>query len=813
MLKHTRNSAKRQFSKLTDTIGQFVVSEGERSSRGTVQFRKPISGNMKVEPEVVDCKKGKLTKGDIMLVKGNGEDMASFVHENQGEEIVLQAASETGNYVELSSPRRPPRHKKKSDKMHCKEISIKSKQHSLSDADQKSQALSQIGGAASAFSSIEKGNATKGSNIPITKKSTQTFSSRLDNLSNTKTKSFNADDLGEESIHLREIVNKGTEKDCNIEQEESFISVPMVHSLDSLAGRTGPKGSKIKPKREAPKPPNVASSTTIVYGRKGCGISKVKLKKQAPKPPNIRLSTDKDISSGKEHDIKSKKQAPTPPKCNKLESGLVSSKQLDRRDSWCELNLNEKVKKVKEETQILESMFTPSLEDNGDELSKKRDVMSREDLWTSDSLEDTPKVCVKDLQGEPTRSARIESRSENPATYFMAPVISVENPDDVEADTEKNTFDGNSRKDTKGKSTSVVCENRQKARKPSGETFWDKENDFVEGHSEHAVKKIGRAESHKAIPKSVKEKELAGNGTGDEEDTYSGYGISKFAVGSGIYHLVEIDMDTFSEENDCVTNMAENIGKVENEDDTTESRQIENVNSVEEDLSNIGEFERISDHVPAVDKLSSEVGLTKLDGTDKDKNALIDEVKHQEDNSTFKYLLAYSETFGTSVSDVEEDIVNEGEYLEEGEKTLEENDRSGQDVENNVTGYGVNTEMNNPNVDFNVYRKQYTSTENRSYTEKMQNDIDETISEQDIHSLEMKDAEEQQTTNNFQNTFHESVDYSAIDCVNDEVFCFAIVDRSEEVESGEFFHSFGVNILCYRYFVRTFPERIIISTI
>ena len=63
----------------------------------------------------------------------------------------------------------------------------------------------------------------------------------------------------------------------------------------------------------------------------------------------------------------------------------------------------------------------------------------------------------------------------------------------------------------------------------------------------------------------------------------------------------------------------------------------------------------------------------------------------------------------------------------------------------------------------------------------------------------MKDAEEQQTTNNFQNTFHESVDYSAIDCVNDEVFCFEIVDRSEEVESGEFSHSFRVNILCYRY--------------
>ena len=784
-----------------------------------MKFGKPISRNMKVEPEVVDGKKGKLSKGDIMLVKGNGEDMASFVHENQGEEIVLQAASETGNYVESSSPRRPPRHKKKSDKMHCKEISIKSKQHSLSDADQKSQALSQIGGAASAFSSIEKGNATKGSNIPITKKSTLTFSSRLDNFSNTKAKSLSADDLGEESIHLREIVNKGTEKDCNIEQEESFFFVPMVHSVGSLAGRTGPKGSKMKPKREAPKPPNVASSTTMVDGRKGCEISKVKLKKQAPEPPNVRLSTDKDINSGKEHDIKSKKQAPTPPKCNKFESGLVSSKQLDRRGSWCELNLNEKVKKVKEETQILESIFTPSLEENGDELSKKKDVMSCEDLWTSDSLEDTPtKVCVKDFQGEPTKSARIECRSENPATYFMAPVISMENPDDVKGDTEKNTIDINSRQDTGGNNTSVVCEGRQNPRKPSGETFWDKENDFVEGHSEHAVEKIKKEESHKTIPESAKEKELAGNGTGDEEDTYPGHGLSKFAVGSGIYHLVEIDIDTFSEENDCVTNMAENIGKVENEDDATESRQIENVSSVEEDLSNIEEFERISDHVPAVDKLSSEDGLTKLDGTDKDKNALIDEVKHQEDNRTFKYLLAYSEAFGTSVSDVEEDIGNEGEYLEEGEKkTLEENDRSGQDVENNVTGYGVDTDVNNPDVDFNVYREQYKSTENESYREKMQDGIDETISEQDIHSLEMKDAEEQQTTNNFQNTFHESVDYSATDCVNDEVFCFEIVDRneikSEEVESGEFSHSFGVNILCYRYFVHTFPERIIISTI
>ena len=126
-----------------------------------------------------------------------------------------------------------------------------------------------------------------------------------------------------------------------------------------------------------------------------------------------------------------------------------------------------------------------------------------------------------------------------------------------------------------------------------------------------------------------------------------------------------------------------------------------------------------------------------------------------------------------------------------------------------MTGYGVDTEVNNPDVDFNVYREQYKSTENESYREKMQDGFDETISEQDIHSLEMKNAEEQQTTNNFQNTFHESVDYSATDFVNDEVFCFEIVDRnevkSEEVESGEFSHSFGVNILCYQYFVHTFP--------
>ena len=77
------------------------------------------------------------------------------------------------------------------------------------------------------------------------------------------------------------------------------------------------------------------------------------------------------------------------------------------------------------------------------------------------------------------------------------------------------------------------------------------------------------------------------------------------------------------------------------------------------------EFERISDHAPAktVDKLNSEEPLTKLDDPEEDKNALKDEVKHQEDDRKFKYLLAYSEVFGTSISDVEDDIVYEGEYF------------------------------------------------------------------------------------------------------------------------------------------------------
>ena len=558
MLKHTRNSAKRRLSKLTDAIGQFVVSEGEHSSRGTVKFGKNTSRNIKVESEAVHLRKGKLSKGDIMLVKGNNEDMASFDHENQGEVIILAAASETGNCMESSSPRRPPRHKKKSDKIHCQEISIESKQRSPSDADQKSQELSQIVGA-NTFSGIDKGNVflRNGPNTPVRKKSTPTFPSKLDNFGNTIAKSLSADDLREESIPLQEIEMKGTESDCNIEQEESFISVPMVHSLDSIADRTGPKGSKIKPKREAPKPPNIASSTTIVVGREGCGTSKVKHKRQAPKPPNKCTSTVKDISNGKEHYIKSKKQAPTPPKCNKLGSGLVRNNQLKRRDSWCELNLNEKVKKVKEETQILESMLTSSLEESVDELSKKNDVMSCQDLWTSDSLEETPKVCVKDLQEETTRSASIESPSENPATYFMAPVISVENPDDVKGDTEKNTFDGNIRQDTRGKNTSVISESRQEARRPSGKTFWVEESDFVEKFSENAVEKIGKVESLQTIPESVKE--LASNEHGDGEYTYSGYGISKFAVGSGNYNLVDIDINTFSEENDCVSQILEKL--------------------------------------------------------------------------------------------------------------------------------------------------------------------------------------------------------------------------------------------------------------
>ena len=190
----------------------------------------------------------------------------------------------------------------------------------------------------------------------------------------------------------------------------------------------------------------------------------------------------------------------------------------------------------------------------------------------------------------------------------------------------------------------------------------------------------------------------------------------------------------------------------------------------------------------------------KLDDAEEDKNALQYEVKDQADDRKIKYLLAYSEAFGISVSDVEEDIVNVGEYLEEDEnKTLEESDKSGQNVEDGVTGDGVDTEVNSPDVDFNMYGDECKGTENESGIEKMQCDVDETIYEQDIHSLEIKDAEEQQTINNFQNTFQESIDYSAIDCVNDEGFCFQIVGRnegkSEDVENGEFCHSFGINIL------------------
>ena len=799
MLKHTRNSAKRQFSRLTDAIGQFVVSEGEHFSRETVKLRKPVSRKLKVEPEVVDFKKGKLSKEDIVLVEGNGEDMETFVHENQGEVIIHQAASDTGNYVESGSPRRPPRHKKKSGKIYCQEICTKSKQCLLCDADQKPQELSQIVEAAS--SSIEKGSAIKVPSTPIEKKSASSFPSRLDSSGNTRAKSLSADNLGEESIHLREFANTGAENDCNIEQEESFIFVPSMH-----------KGSKIKAKRKAPKPPNIANSTTIVVGRKGREISEVKLKKQAPKPPNMCVNTVKDVSSGKEHGTKSKKQAPTPPVSGRWSA--VSS-GLNRSDSWCELNLIEKVKKVKEETQILESMLAPSLEESVDELSKKKDVMVCEDFWTSDSFEDTPKVCVKDLQGAPTRNTRIESRSENPAPYFMPPVVSVENRDGVKDDAVANTYDDKSGQDTRVKNSSVIiCERRQKAQKLSGETFCVEENDFVEGHSERTAKTAIRAESHKVTSESAKEKEPTDNRTRDEKDTYLGHEISKFAVGSGIYQLVDIDIDTFSEEKDCITIVTEDIEKVESEDDAATSGQIdgaatsgqiEKVNNVQEDLSNIEEFETISDDVSAkpVDKLNGQGELMQLEDTEKDKNALKDEVE----DSKFKYLIAYSEAFGTSVSDVEEEIVNVGEYLEEGErKILEENDRSLQGEEDNMTGDGVDTEVIDPDVDFNTYMEHCEETELESSTDKMHRDIDEKISEQNVYSLEMKDAEEQQAVSNFQNTFHESIDYSAIDCVNDEVFCFEMVNsnqvKSKEVESGEYSHSLGTSIFIVMWILR-----------
>ena len=801
MLKHTRNSAKRQFSRLTDAIGQFVVSEGEHFGREPVKFRKPVSRNPKVEPEVVDLKNGKLSKEDIKLVEGNGEDMVSFAHENQGELIVLQAASGTGNCVESSSPRRPPRQKKKSGKIYYQEICTKSKQRSFSDTDQKSQELSQIVEAASG--SIEKGGIRKIPSAPIEKKSASSFPPRLDGSANTRTKSLSTDNLEEESIHLREFVNEAAENDCNNEQEESFICVPSMHGLDSLAGRSGPKGPKIKTKREAPKPPNTANSATIV-GRKERGISKVKLKKQAPKPPNMCVNTVKDVGSAKEHGVKSKKQAPAPPIPGRW-SGVSS--RVERRDSWCELNLNEKVKKVKEETQILESMLAPSLEEDVDELSKKKDVMSCEDLWRSDSLEDTPKVCVKDLQGELTRNISIESRSENPTTYFMYPVTSVENRDGMKDDTMKNTLDNNREQDTRVKNVSVITgeSSRQKARKLSGETFCVEENDFVEGRSEHTVKTAERAESHKAASESFKEEEPADNRARDEENTCSGQEISKFTVVSGIYQLVDIDIDNFSEENDCITIVTESTENVEIEDNAATSGLIENVTDVQEDLPSTEEYETISDDVPAkpVGKLNSEHEPAQLEDTEKDKNALKDEV----DDSKFKYLIAYSEAFSISVSDVEEDV---GEYLEEDEKkTLEENDRSRQDVEENTTGDGVDTEVNNPDVDFNTYREHCEEEEIESGTEKMHNDIDEKISKQNLYSLEENDAEKQQTVSNFQNTFHESIDYSAIDCVNDEVFCFEMVNRNEEVESGEYFHSLGTKNLT----IHTFPERITISTI
>ena len=783
MLKHTRNSAKRQFSRLTDAIGQFVVSEGEHFSRGSVKLRKPVSRNMKVEPEVVDLKKGKLSKEDIVLVEGNGEYVESFVHENQGEEIFHQAASGTGNCEESSLPRRPPRHKKKSHKIYCEEICTKSKQRSLSDADQKSQELSQIVGAAS--SSIEKGDIRKVPSTQIEKKSESSLPSGLDNSGNTRTKSVGADNLGEESIHLREFVNKRPENDCNIEQEESFISVSSMHGLDSLASRTG---LKIKAKREAPKPPNIANSTTTVVGRKGRRISKVKFKKQAPKPPNMCVNTVKDVSNEKEHGIKSKKQAPTPPVSGRWS---VVSSGLNRSDSWCELNLNEKVKKVKEETQILESMLALSLEEDVDELSKKKDVKSCEDFWTSDSFEDTQKVCVKDLQGEPTRNTQIESRSENPATPFMAPVISVENRDSVKDDTVTNTYDDNSGQNTGVKNTSVIiCDGRRKARHLSSETSCVEENDFVEGRSERTVKTAKRTKSHKTS-ESIKEKQLADNRTRDEEDTYFGHEFSKFTVGSGIYQLVDIDIDTLSEEKDCFTIVTESIENVENEEDAATNGQIEKVVNGQEDLSNNKEFETISAEL--VDKLNGQGELMQLEDTEKDKSVLKDEV----DDSKFKYLIAYSETFGTSVSDVEEDIVNVGEYLKEGEKkTLEEKDRDVQDGEDNMICDGVDTEVNDPDVDFNTYMEPCEETELESSTGKMHNGIDEKISEQNVYPLEINVAEEQQTVSNFQNTFHESVDYSAIDCVNDEVFCFEMVNGNEEEgESGEYSHSLGTKIL------------------
>ena len=155
----------------------------------------------------------------------------------------------------------------------------------------------------------------------------------------------------------------------------------------------------------------------------------------------------------------------------------------------------------------------------------------------------------------------------------------MENPDDVKVDTEKNTFDINSRQDTRGKNTSAVCEGRQKVRKPSGETFWDKENDFVEGRSEPSVEKIEKEDSHKA---SVKEKELAGNGTGGMRKKLTpDTELVSSQPEVGLYHLVEIDIDTFPAEKDCVTEKVESIG---NEHDATESIQIENVISVQGDL-------------------------------------------------------------------------------------------------------------------------------------------------------------------------------------------------------------------------------------
>ena len=572
-----------------------------------------------------------------------------------------------------------------------------------------------------------------------------------------------------EQFKLQEVGNG--EKDISDADAANDVSEKHGHSPPVQSGkskgkrRKAPEVPKSKAKKSAPEVPK----RTYMYK-----VSEDRLSNETEITEfNGSVSGDFNINGEvlelkEQYQVKTKKRAPDiPPKHQPLEfkddhfAEDAEGKALKRIDSWDELNLNDKVMKVKEENQILEKIIWNALDRNIVKLPSRDDVAPDEDIWYSESFDDVPKVSVKDMKDGTNKAndTNDNGKPENQADYFIVPIIAVDQADPVIL-TKANENKPDDKEFTARNSNSH--DNLQ--------------NDSMGDDMEKEIREI--------------DVELKG-----DEEEHPGDGISKFIKGSRFFkHVVDIDIDTIPEENEEREDYhGDENNKVSGADVTFEAtkanervdgEQDEKLPNKEKTVAHLRESSDVK-NAKTEDNPNENDKPTQLTKSEDEVETSEDLMVGNESNAEMKnHLVVFSKTFSTSISDVGEEFTDELECNIEEEQNVGmiEDDRKSSEHEGMQTADEFHVPVHEEMSVQNGHYGNYHVEKSEIIGPDKQNGVHESFKEDCIGTLEPDTRKEMVKEN------ENVISKDDICVVNDDIHGSSVEVHQDVAKSSDSFH-------------------------